>query len=128
VLQPHFFIFFAKEKIMGYPKMEKEPKGAKSSDRSGEKKIGVSMVDRESGGVPSTTGAKAPKAAMSSDISGERKRPITGGVGMGKADGIGMRDSSHMGRVDGNCGEMNDGSKEREVYSHSRMPHTQDMK
>ena len=25
---------------------------------------------------------------------------ITGGVGMGKMDGIGARDSSHMGRVD----------------------------
>ena len=111
---------------MGYPKMEKEPKGAKSSDRSGEKKIGVSMVDRESGGVPSTTGAKAPKAAMSSDISGERKRPITGGVGMGKADGIGMRESSHMGRVDGNCGEMNTGSREHVAYEHKRIGHVQD--
>ena len=111
---------------MGYPKMEVEPKGAKASDRSGEKKIGASKVDREMGGVPSTTGAKAPKAALSSDITGERKMPIAGGVGMGKMDGIGSRDGSHMGRVDGRCGEMNDGSMERECYSHERMPHVQD--
>jgi hypothetical protein len=105
---------------------EKLPKGAKSSDRTGEKKIGASKVDREMGGVPSTTGAKAPKAALSSDTTGERKMPIAGGVGMGKMDGIGARDSSHMGRVDGRTGEMNDGSKEREVYSHVRVGHVQD--
>ena len=105
---------------------EKLPKGAKSSDRTGEKKIGVSKVDREMGGVPSTTGAKAPKAALSSDTTGERKAKIAGGVGMGRMDGIGSRDSSHMGKIDGRCGEMNDGSKEREVYSHVRMGHTQD--
>jgi hypothetical protein len=105
---------------------EKLPKGVKSSDRTGEKKVGASMVDKEMGGVPSTTGAKAPKAALSSDTTGERKAKIAGGVGMGKMDGIGARDASHMGRVDGMCGELNDGSKERMVYEHKRMPHTQD--
>ena len=104
---------------------EKLPKGAKSSDRTGEKKIGASMVDKEvfrSG----ASGEKVPKGALSSDTTGERKMPIAGGVGMGKMDGIGARDSSHMGRVDGMCGELNDGSKEREVYSHVRVGHVQD--
>ena len=104
---------------------EKLPKGAKSSDRTGEKKIGVSMVDKEvfrSG----ASGEKVPKGALSSDTTGERKMPIAGGVGRGKMDGIGARDASHMGRVDGMCGELNDGSKEREVYSHVRVGHVQD--
>ena len=39
------------------------------------------------------TGERVPKGALSSDTSGERKRPIMGGVGMGKADGIGERDA-----------------------------------
>ena len=79
---------------------EKLPKSAKSSDRTGEKKIGASMVDKEvfrSG----ASGEKVPKGALSSDTTGERKMPIAGGVGMGKMDGIGARDASHMGRVDG---------------------------
>ena len=104
---------------------EKLPKGTKSSDRTGEKKIGASMVDKEvfrSG----ASGEKVPKGALSSDTTGERKMPIAGGVGMGKMDGIGARDSSHMGRVDGRTGELNDGSKEREVYSHVRVGHVQD--
>jgi hypothetical protein len=104
---------------------EKLPKNAKSSDRTGEKKIGASMVDKEvfrSG----ASGEKVPKGALSSDTTGERKMPIAGGVGMGKMDSIGARDASHMGRVDGMCGELNDGSKEREVYSHVRVGHVQD--
>ena len=52
---------------MGYYGKEVEPKGVTSSDRTGMKKVGVSKVDREGGGVPSTTGAKAPKGAQSSD-------------------------------------------------------------
>jgi len=104
---------------------EKLPKGAKSSDRTGEKKIGASMVDKE---VYRTgaSGEKVPKGALSSDTTGERKMPIAGGVGMGKADSLGSRPAAHMGHVDGRMGEMNDGSKEREVYSHVRMSHTQD--
>ena len=104
---------------------EKLPKSAKSSDRTDEKKIGASMVDKEvfrSG----ASGEKVPKGALSSDTTGERKMPIAGGVGMGKMDGIGARDASHMGRVDGRTGELNDGSKEREVYSHVRVGHVQD--
>jgi hypothetical protein len=111
---------------MGYPKMEVEPKGAKSSDRSGEKKVTVSKVDREYGGAKSMTGATPPKGATSSDTSGERKMPIAGGVGMGKADGIGMRESGHMGKHDGRLGEMKGGSSEKDCYSHERYEHAQD--
>jgi len=105
---------------MGYYNKEVEPKGVKSSDMTGQKRVSVSKVDREDGGAPSHTGAKAPKAAMSSDISGERKAPITGGVGMGMMDGIGGRESSHMGKYDGRLGEMNTGSKESVCYEHKR--------
>jgi hypothetical protein len=111
---------------MGYFNKEKEPKGATASDRTGEKKVGVSKVDREMGGVPSTTGAKAPKGATSSDMTGERKAPIAGGVGMGKADGMGARDGSHMGKHDGRLGEMKGYVGEKTVYEHKRMPHDQD--
>lgn len=104
---------------MGYYDKEVEPKGAKASDRSGEKKVGVSKVDSEKG-VPSVTGAKAPKGADSSDKSGERKAPIAGGVGMGKMDGIGERDGSHMGRHDGRLGEMKGKVTEKDVYKHKR--------
>ena len=105
---------------MGYYKKEVEPKGAKASDSTGEKRVGVSKVDKESGGVKSMTGAMAPKAAMSSDTSGERRARIEGGVGMGKADGIGGREASHMGKYDGRLGEMNTGSAEKIVYEHKR--------
>lgn len=111
---------------MGYYGMEKEPKGAKSSDSSGEKMVKVSKVDREEGGVPSTTGAKAPKAAMSSDVTAEKKMPLAGGVGMGKADGMGMREESHMGMHDGRLGEMKGHMGEKVVYDHQRVDHAQD--
>jgi hypothetical protein len=111
---------------MGYYGKEKEPKGVTASDRTGEKKVGASKVDREMGGVPSMTGAKAPKGATSSDMSGERKARIEGGVGMGKMDGIGGRESSHMGMHDGRLGEMKGGSSESTVYEHKRVPHVQD--
>jgi len=110
---------------MGYPNMEKEPKGAKSSDRTGEKKVGASMVDKEVF-RPGVSGEKIPKGALSSDTSGERKMPIAGGVGMGKMDGIGSRDSSHMGMHDGRKGEMKGGSSESSCYDHKRMEHVQD--
>ena len=104
---------------MGYPHMEKLPKGAKSSDRSGEKKVGASMVDKEVF-RPGASGEKIPKGALSSDTSGERRAPIAGGVGMGKMDGMGSRDSSHMGKHDGKLGEMNTGSREHVAYEHER--------
>ena len=112
---------------MGYYGKEKLPKGAKDGDVTGEKKVGVSKVDREYGGVPSTTGAKAPKGATSSDTSGERKAKIEGGVGMGKADGLGLREAGHMGHHDGRLGEMKGSVSESNVYEHKRVPHVQDM-
>ena len=104
---------------MGYYNKEVEPKGAKSSDRTGEKKVGASMVDKEvfRSGV---SGEKIPKGALSSDTSGERKMPIAGGVGMGKMDGMGSRDASHMGKHDGRLGEMKGGSSEKSCYDHER--------
>ena len=105
---------------MGYYNKEVAPKGVTSSDRTGQKKVGVSKVDREYGGVPSTTGAKTPKGATSSDTSGERRTAIAGGVGMGKADGIGERDGSHMGKHDGRLGEFKGHMGEKVVYDHKR--------
>lgn len=110
---------------MGYYGMEKEPKGAKSSDCTGEKK-GSEKGPNSLKGVPSTTGAKAPAGATASDMSGERKAKLVGGVGMGKADGIGSRDASHMGKNDGMLGEMKGGSKEHTCYEHKRVEHHQD--
>ena len=104
---------------MGYPKMEKLPMAAKSSDRTGEKKVSVPKEDRERF-VPGASGEKIPNGALSSDTSGERKRPIEGGVGMGKMDGIGSRDSSHMGKHDGRMGEMKGGTSEKNCYEHER--------
>ena len=104
---------------MGYMNMEKMPKGAKSSDSTGEKKVGASMVDKEVM-RPGMSGEKIPKGALSSDTSGERKMPIAGGVGMGKMDGIGSRDGSHMGKHDGRMGEMKGGSSEKSCYEHER--------
>lgn len=109
---------------MGYE--SKSIPNAGRADMSGMKKVGVSKVDREYGGAKSSTGATAPKGATASDTSGERKRPIEGGVGMGKADGLGLREAKHMGMHDGRMGEMKGGSKEHECYSHERMEHEQD--
>ena len=114
-----FFAKKLKDHIMGYMNMEKMPKGAKSSDSTGEKKVGASMVDKEVM-RPGMSGEKIPKGALSSDTSGERKMPIAGGVGMGKMDGIGSRDSSHMGKHDGRMGEMKGGSSEKSCYEHER--------
>ena len=110
---------------MGYYHKEMEPKKATASDRTGEKRVHVSKVDKEYGGVPSTIGAKAPKGATSSDTSGERKMPIAGGVGMGMADGIGLREESHMGHHDGRLGEMKGHMGEKTIYEHERHPHDQ---
>ena len=109
---------------MGY-EAKKIPK-AISSDLTGDKKVGVSKVDREYGGAKSSTGAKTPKGATASDISGERKRPIEGGVGMGRADGLGLREASHMGMHDGRKGEMKGGTSEATCYEHKRIAHVQD--
>jgi hypothetical protein len=110
---------------MGYEAKKMIPNVGKV-DMSGEKKVGVSKVDRENGGAKSTTGATPPKGATSSDTSGERKMKIQGGVGMGKADSIGMREASHMGKHDGRMGEMKGGSSESNCYDHKRYAHAQD--
>ena len=110
---------------MGYYGMEKEPKSAKSSDRTGEKK-GSESGPNSLKGTKGMSGEKMPKGVNSSDMSGERKAKLVGGVGMGKADSIGARDMSHMGKVDGKTGEFNTGSKESECYVHERTPHIQD--
>ena len=109
---------------MGY-EAKKIPK-AISSDLTGEKKVGVPKMDREMGGAKSSTGVKTPKGATASDMSGERKRPIEGGVGMGKMDGIGLREASHMGMHDGRKGEMKGGTSEETCYEHKRIAHVQD--
>jgi len=116
---------------MGYYGMEKEPKGAKSSDSTGEKKMGPRSSGSMQGpnslkGTKGMSGEKLPKGANASDETGEIKRPLNGGVAMGRADSIGARDMSHMGKVDGRTGEFNTGSKESECYTHERMPHVQD--
>jgi hypothetical protein len=109
---------------MGY-EAKKIPK-AISSDMTGEKKVSVPKMDREMGGAKSMTGATAPKGATASDMSGERRRPIEGGVGMGKMDGIGLRDASHMGKYDGRMGECKGHMGEKVVYEHKRYDHDQD--
>lgn len=73
------------------------------------------------------TGEKLPKGVTSSDKSGEKSVKVHGGVGIGKADSIGARDKSHLGKHDGHQGEFNDGkSGERVVYEHKRTAHDQD--
>ena len=110
---------------MGYYGKEKAPKGVTASDRSGEK-MGSEKGPNSLKGTPGMTGEKMPKGANASDMSGERKAKLVGGVGIGKADSIGARDGSHMGKNDGRTGEFNTGSSESECYSHERMPHIQD--
>jgi hypothetical protein len=105
---------------------EKLPKGVMASDMTGMKK-GSESGPNSTKGTPSMTGAKAPSGATASDTSGERKAKLVGGVAMGKADSIGSRDASHLGKNDGMCGEMKGGSKEHVAYEHKRIAHTQDM-
>jgi len=111
---------------------EKLPKGAKSSDSTGEKRMGPRSSGSMQGpnslkGTKGETGEKLPKGANASDETGERHAKLNGGVAMGKMDGIGSREISHMGKNDGRTGEFNTGSKEHDCYSHERMPHVQDM-
>jgi hypothetical protein len=121
--------FLCKGNDMGYgirgESGEKLPKGVMSSDKSGMKK-GSESGPNSLKGIASTTGAKAPAGATASDMSGERKAKLVGGVAMGKADGIGARDASHMGKNDGMLGECKGGSREHTVYEHKRVEHHQD--
>jgi len=54
-------------------------------------------------GIPSVTGAKAPAGATSSDKTGERMERKTGGVAMGKEDGVGKDSLLNTGRTAGVC-------------------------
>ena len=121
--------FLCKGNDMGYgirgESGEKLPKGVMSSDKTGMKK-GSESGPNSLKGVPSTTGAKASAGATASDMSGERKAKLVGGVAIGKADSIGARDASHMGKNDGMLGEMKGVSKEHTCYEHKRVEHHQD--
>jgi hypothetical protein len=109
---------------MGY-EAKKFPKGVAKADMSGEKRVKASKVDREEY-HEGASGEKMPKGVLSSDTSGERKAPIAGGVGMGKADGLGLREGSHMGHHDGRLGECKGHMGEKSVYDHKRVAHDQD--
>lgn len=76
--------------------------------------------------TPGVSGEKIPKGALSSDTTGERKMAIKGGVGMGKADGLGLREASHAGKFDGRLGELKGGAREHIAYDHKRIEHEQD--
>jgi len=104
---------------MGYYGKEVAPKGVKASDRTGEKK-GTESGPNSTKFMAGASGEKIPKGVDASDRSGERKAKLVGGVAVGTADGIGARESSHMGKTDGRLGELKGGSKESEVYAHSR--------
>lgn len=97
---------------------EKIPKTAQSRDTSGEKHDRVPKADRADA-PRGETGEREPKSTAS-DMTGERKRGLVGGVGMGKADGIKGRESSHLGSHDGRTGELNTGKTEAHVYRHSK--------
>ena len=76
--------------------------------------------------TPGVSGEKMPKGVLASDTSGEKKVAVKGGVGMGKADGLGLREASHAGKIDGRLGELKGGAREHECYDHKRMEHEQD--
>ena len=81
---------------MGYYNMEKEPKGAKSSDMTGQKKMKETNAAGMSGpnslkGTKGMSGEKLPKGANASDETGERKMPLVGGVAITSKDSPGTR-------------------------------------
>jgi hypothetical protein len=105
---------------------ERIPKRANSEDERGERHTKVPKADSERG-TKGESGEHEPKGTKASDQSGERKVRMEGGVGLGKADSIGNRVGSHLGKHDGRTGELNDGHKgERTIYHHQRVPHAQD--
>ena len=76
--------------------------------------------------TPGVSGEKMPKGVLASDTSGEKKVAVKGGVGMGKSDGLGLRESSHAGKYDGRLGELKGGAREHVAYDHKRIEHEQD--
>ena len=71
-------------------------------------------------GTRGETGEREPKGAKSSDSGGERRERLVAGVGMGKADRMPGRDASHIGKHEGDVGEVNEGRKEGCCYHHTR--------
>jgi hypothetical protein len=105
---------------------ERFPKGAKSSDRTGEK-MGSEKGPNSTKGTKGATGEKMPKGASSSDSTGERHGKLVGGISMGLEDGMGVRPSAHMGKHDGRLGEFNSGNMGESIcYDHKRVGHDQD--
>lgn len=98
---------------------EKEPKGVDRSDTKGKRHEAVPKADKESG-TRGASGEREPAGAKSRDASGELKRPLEGGVGMGKADSIGARETSHLGKHDGRLGEVKGHMGEKNVYAHAK--------
>ena len=107
---------------------ERFPKGARSSDSQGERKVGVPMADRDRGNNSGQSGEREPPGAKSRDSSGEKSGKINGGVGMGKADATGNAEGSRGrdGMSEYERGEFNTGRTEAEFYDHKRIPHAQD--
>lgn len=93
---------------------EKEPKGAKASDATGEKSVKVPKADSEKG-IKGETGEREPSGVKASDRGGEEKKRIIGGVGMGMKDSL-----SREGMGSKERGEHNTGRSEKEIYSHKR--------
>lgn len=96
---------------------EREPRGATSSDSSGEKRVGASKVDKTP--EPGQTGERIP-AATASDRTGEKSAGITGGVGQGQHDKLTGREAGHAGKADGRTGEFNSGRSEGTAYRHEK--------
>jgi hypothetical protein len=117
-----------KEIKMGYYGKEKEPKGAKSSDSTGEKRESRLTGVNSTKFMKGASGEKAPKGADSSDTTGERKaKGFAGGVALGMEDTISGREAGHMGKHDGRLGEFNHGNVgEKVIYDHKRYDHDQD--
>lgn len=97
---------------------EREPKGATSSDSSGEKKVGVPKADNTKG-TRGQTGERIPKSTAS-DRTGEKSMRIAGGVGQGQHDALTGRDGGHAGKQDGKVGEFNTGRTESTSYRHKK--------
>ena len=99
---------------------ERTPRHATASDTGGERRDKVPVADKERPKAAGETGERSPKGDKSSDGSGERRVSLEGGVGMGMADGIGKRPSSHLGKNDGVLGEVKGSVSERVFHEHVR--------
>ena len=111
---------------MRQPGTDMATKMSTGGRKSEEKKVGVPVADKDRGNKQGETGEREPKGATSRDMTGERHAKIVAGVAMGKADSLGARDGSHMGRHEGDVGEFNEGTKTGVCYDHVRSSHPQD--